>query len=61
VIRDCFEGILSAPPEQSPRPFNLIFETPAHMELELQVTANVAALNAILATYRGMIAYAQGI
>jgi protein MpaA len=61
VIRDCFQGILSAPPEQSPRPFNLIFETPAHLDLEQQVAANVAALNAILATYRGMISYAQGI
>lgn len=61
VIADCFQGILSAPPEQRPRPFNLIFETPAQMDLELQVAANVAALDAILATYRGMIAYAQGI
>lgn len=61
VITDCFQGILSAPPEQAPRPFNLIFETPAHLPLERQVAANVAALDAILATYRGMIAYAQGI
>lgn len=61
VISDCFEGVLSAPPEQTPRPFNLIFETPAPLPLELQVSANVAALDAILATYRGMIAFAQGI
>lgn len=61
VISDCFQGVLSAPPEQTPRPFNLIFETPAQVPLELQVAANVAALDAILATYRGMIAYAQGI
>lgn len=61
VITDCFQGVLSAPPEQTPRPFNLIFETPAHMALERQVAANVAALDAILATYRGMISYAQGI
>ena len=61
AISDCFHGVLSAPPDQDPRPFNLIFETPAHREMELQVAANVAALDAILATYRGMIAYAQGI
>lgn len=61
VISDCFHGILSAPPEQEPRPFNLIFETPAQAAFDLQVAANVAALDAILATYRGMIAYAQGI
>lgn len=61
VISDCFQGILSAPPEQQPRPFNLIFETPAHAPLDLQVAANVAALDAIVSTYRGMIAYAQDI
>lgn len=61
VISDCFHGILSAPPEQDPRPFDLIFETPAHAPFELQVAAHVAALDAIIATYRGMIAYAQGI
>ena len=61
VITDCFRGILSPPREQEPHPFNLIFETPAHAPFDLQVAANVAALDAILATYRGMIAYAQGI
>jgi hypothetical protein len=59
VITDCFEGILSAPPDQRPRPFNLIFETPARAPLEHQVAANVAALDSILATYRGFIAYGQ--
>jgi len=59
VICDCFPGILAPPPHQAPHPFNLIFETPAHAPLEQQVAANVAALLAILATYRGFIAYAQ--
>jgi murein peptide amidase A len=59
VINDCFHGILSGPPEQQPRPFNLIFETPAHAPLTAQVAANVAAIDAILATYRGFIAYGQ--
>lgn len=61
VINDCFHGILSAPPEQDPRPFNLIFETPARVEVGLQVRANVAALDAIVSAYRGLIAYAQDI
>lgn len=61
IIEDCYHGILSAPPEQSPRPFNVIFETPAHASLDLQVGANVAALEAIVATYRGAISYAQDI
>jgi protein MpaA len=61
VISDCFHGVLSAPPEQQPRPFNIIFETPAHAPLAQQVAANVAALDAILSVYRGFISYAQSI
>jgi predicted deacylase len=61
VIEDCFRGILSPPAEQRPRPFNLIFETPAHAPMPLQVAANVAAIEAILASYRGLISYAQNI
>ena len=59
VIRDCFDGILSPPPTQRPKTFNLIFETPAGAPMELQVAAHVAAIDAILATYRGYISYAQ--
>lgn len=61
VITDCFRGILAPPPEQTPRAFNLIFETPALAPLDHQVEANVAALEAILATYRGFIAYGQNL
>lgn len=61
VITDCFRGILSPPADQEPRPFNVIFETPAHAPLGLQVAANVAALDAIVSAYRGLIAYAQDI
>jgi len=59
IICECFQGILAPPPEHIPKPFNLIFETPANAPLELQSAAHVAALNAILATYRGYISYAQ--
>lgn len=61
VITECFHGILSPPPDQKPRPFNLIFETPALAPFGHQVDANVAALDAILASYRGFISYAQDI
>jgi hypothetical protein len=61
VIQDCFSGILAPPPGQRPQPFNLIFETPATAALALQVAAHVAALDAVLATYRGLIAYGQGL
>jgi murein peptide amidase A len=59
IISDCYRGILAPPPEQHPRPFNLIFETPAKVPLDVQAAAHVAALNAILATYRGYISYAK--
>jgi len=59
VITDCYRGILSPPPGQRPRPFNLIFETPAREPFGLQVAANVAALEAIVASYRGLLSYAQ--
>ena len=59
VICDCFKGILAPPPGQQPRPFNIIFETPASAALPLQIAAHVAALDAVLATYRGYISYAQ--
>lgn len=59
VISECFQGILSCPPEQNPRPFNLIFETPARAPFKDQVAATVAALDTIIASYRAFIAHAQ--
>ncbi|MDR0353323.1 MAG: M14 family metallocarboxypeptidase [Opitutaceae bacterium] len=59
IIRECFQGVLTAPPEQTPRPFDVIFETPALAPLPLQVEAAVAALHSILAHYRRFIAYGQ--
>jgi protein MpaA len=59
IICDCFQGILAPPPDHNPKPFNLIFETPANAPLELQSAAHIAALDAILASYRGYISYAQ--
>jgi hypothetical protein len=59
IICDCYQGILSPPPEQKPKPFNLIFETPAKVPLNIQTAAHVAALDAILATYRGFMSYAR--
>jgi len=61
VICDCFPGILAPPPAQRPQPFNLIFETPAGAPLADQIAAHVAALDAVLATYRGFMAYGQGL
>ena len=61
LICDCFRGVLAAPPDQSPQPFDVIFETPATAPLDTQVSAAVLALGAILDEYRGFIAYAQNL
>jgi hypothetical protein len=60
-IEACFEGVLSAPQAQRPRPFDLIFETPALSPLDLQIEAAVTALDTILDEYRVFLAYAQGL
>lgn len=60
-IEACFEGVLSAPAGQRPRPFDLIFETPARAPLDLQVEAAVTALDTILDEYRVFLAYAQNL
>ena len=59
VIHECFCGVLAPPPGQRPRPFDLIFETPALAPFDRQVQAHVLALDTILAEYRKFIAYAQ--
>ncbi len=58
IIRECYEGILSAPPEQRPRPLEIVFETPALAPLDQQVTATIEAVKTILAEYRLLQAYA---
>lgn len=60
-IERCFDGVLAAPPGQRPRPFDLIFETPALAPIDRQVEASVTALETILDEYRVFLAYAQGL
>jgi Zinc carboxypeptidase. len=60
-IEACFEGVLSAPAGQRPRPFDLIFETPALSPIDKQIEAMVTALDTILDEYRVFLAYAQGL
>ncbi len=61
IIRQGYEGILSAPPEQSPRPFEVILETPQHAPQSLQEAAFVAGLKVILEEHRRLISYAAGL
>jgi protein MpaA len=57
VIHFCFPGVLSAPPDQHPAPFDIILETPAKADEALQADAMVDGVLAILAEYRRFIAF----
>ena len=49
VIRDCYRGVLSPPPEQTPAPFEIIFETPGAAPLAEQRQAAHRALRGLIA------------
>jgi hypothetical protein len=61
VIRDCYDGVLSAPPKTRPRPFEIILETPTSPPEYLKELAFVAALQTILIEYQKFIAYAPNL
>jgi hypothetical protein len=61
IIRDGYNGILRAPPEVSPRPFELIFETPQLAPIALQEQAFIVALLSILAEYRKTVSFAANL
>ncbi len=61
IIKAGYTGILCAPPEQHPRPLEIVFETPALASLEVQVEATVLAVKTILAEYRELQAYAANL
>jgi hypothetical protein len=61
VIRDSHRGVLAAPPEAHPRPFEIILETPKAAPQALMEAAFVAGLQSILTNYRELVAYAPNI
>jgi protein MpaA len=54
-------GNLSAPPKARPRPFEIIFETPASLPSYLNEMTFISALQMVLAEYREFIAYAPNL
>jgi len=56
-----YQGILSAPAEQQPQPFSIVFETPHHAPLEKQVAAHVLAMKEILSLFRIITSQGQDI
>jgi hypothetical protein len=60
IIYHSYEGILAAPMQSEP-PFEIIFETPHHAPMELQVEALAVAIQTILGEYRRLISFAANI
>ncbi|MEA3208216.1 MAG: hypothetical protein QOE70_1273 [Chthoniobacter sp.] len=61
IIHSAYDGILAAPPDASPTPFEIILESPHHAPLHLQRQAFVLALTEIVRHYRRLIAYGANI
>lgn len=61
IIYDAYEGILAAPPQVDPVPFELILETPHHAPIEKQVEALVVAMRTVLDEYRTLMAFAANL
>jgi predicted deacylase len=61
IIREGYAGMLTAPPEQTPKPLEIVFETPALAPMPQQVAATVRAVRTILDRYRSLQAYAPNL
>jgi murein peptide amidase A len=61
IIYDAYEGILAAPAQLQPPPFEIILETPHHAPIDLQVEALVVAMQTVLDEYRQLIAFAANL
>jgi len=61
LIRQCYNGVLSAPPRLKPKPFELLLETPGLAPLLHQQQALVLAMSTILTEYRELMGYAPNL
>lgn len=61
IIRQGYPGVLGAPPNVRPRPFEIILETPQAAPQYQQEAAFVVALQSILTEYRQFLAYAANL
>jgi murein peptide amidase A len=61
IIYDAYEGILAAPSEIVPAPFEIILETPHFAPMDKQVEALVVAMKTVLAEYRQLMAFAANL
>jgi hypothetical protein len=61
IIYDSYDGVLAAPTQIEPIPFEIILETPHHAPMQLQVDAFLAAIRTVLTEYRRLISFAANI
>ena len=61
IIRECYEGVLTAPPRLARTPFEVIFETPGRMPEVIQSRAAATATLTMLGRYRELMAFAEGL
>jgi predicted deacylase len=61
IIKEGYQGVLSAPPEQQPRPLDIVFETPGLAPMAAQVQATVIAVKTILSEYLVLHSYAPNL
>jgi predicted deacylase len=61
IISQHYEGVLGAPKEMEPEPFEIVFETPQKALMNLQVEAFFAALRTIMTEYLLLLSFAQNI
>ena len=61
IIYDSYDGVLAAPTDMDPVPFEIILETPHQAPVATQVRAFGIALRVILREYRKLVAFAADI
>jgi len=61
IIYDSYDGVLAAPTQMEPIPFEIILETPHHAPMDGQIQAFVVAIRTIIAEYRQLVSFAANI
>jgi len=61
IIKEGYQGVLSAPPDQANKPLEIVFETPGLAPMADQVKATVVAVKTILSEYLLLHSYAPNL
>ncbi len=61
IIRSCYDGVLSAPPDTRPSPFEIILESPQLAPIALQRQALALGVREIIREYRRLISFAANL